>query len=139
MWLILFDALVVAFTLTIPFALCAEVVAEHGTEDKVLFGCELVQRTGDDESDGFQTLATPEIHVQVLLASGLEHIRDTLTFQPFNGQFAIFLITGEEHHLAHALIQFVDVVHQYLHLRGNRCCRFHFIRFKFDGKGTVKK
>ena len=37
MWLILFDALVVAFTLTIPFALCAEVVAEHGTEDKVLF------------------------------------------------------------------------------------------------------
>ena len=139
MWLILFDALVVAFTLTIPFALCAEVVAEHGTEDKVLFGCELVQRTGDDEPDGFQTFATPEIHVQVLLTSGLEHIRDTLTFQPFNGQFTIFLITGEEHHLAHALIQFVDVVHQYLHLRGNRCCRFHFIRFKFDGKGTVKK
>ena len=29
-------------TLTIPFALCADVVAEHGTEDEVLFGCELV-------------------------------------------------------------------------------------------------
>ena len=50
-------------TLTIPFALCADVVAEHGAEDKILFGCELVQRTGDDEPDGLQTLTPPEIHV----------------------------------------------------------------------------
>ena len=145
MWLILVDAMSVALALTsvltfaVAFALCANVVAEHGAKYKILFGRELVQWTCDDEPNGLQTLAPPEIHVQVLLASGLEHIRDTLTFQPFNGQFTIFLITGEEHHLAHALIQFVDVVHQYLHLRGNRCCRFHFIRFKFDGKGTVKK
>ena len=84
----------------IPFALCADVVAKHGTEDEVFFGRELVQRTGNDEPDGLQTFAPPEIHVQVLLSSGLEHVRDALTFQPFNGQFTIFLITGEKHHLA---------------------------------------
>ena len=137
MWLITVDtlaiALPIAFTLAlltfaIPFALGAEVVAEHRPKDKILFGRELVQRTGDDEPDGFQTLAPSEIDIQVLLTCRLEHVRDTLTFQPFNGQFTIFLITGEEHHLAHALIQFVDVVHQYQHLCGNlrRCC--HFIR-----------
>ena len=113
----------------IPFALCADVVAKHGTEDEVFFGRELVQRTGNDEPDGLQTFAPPEIHVQVLLSGWLEHVRDTLTFQPFNGQFTIFLITGEKHHLAHALIQFVDVVHQYLYLCRNRCCRFHFYCF----------
>ena len=48
MWLILVDAFAVAFTLasfftlTIPFALCADVVAEHSSEDEVLFGRELV-------------------------------------------------------------------------------------------------
>ena len=47
MWLILVDAMSIArpvtsalalLTLAIPFALCAEVVAEHGTEDEVVFG-----------------------------------------------------------------------------------------------------
>ena len=58
MWLIFVYTLAVAFTLTsvltltISFALCTEVVAEHGTEDKVLFGRELVQWTGNDEPDG---------------------------------------------------------------------------------------
>ena len=80
MWLILVDAMSVTcpvasalalLTLAIAFALCAEVIAEHSAEDEVLFGCELVQRTGDDEPDGFQTLAPSEIHVQVLLSGGL--------------------------------------------------------------------
>ena len=77
MWLILVDAMSVAlaltlsFTFAIPFALCTEVVAEHSSEDEVLFGCELIQRTGDDEPDGLQTLSPSEIHVQVLLSCRL--------------------------------------------------------------------
>ena len=77
MWLILVDTVAVAiafasiFTLTVPFALCADVVAEHGTEDEVFFGRELVQWTGNDEPDGLQTFAPPEIHVQVLLSGRL--------------------------------------------------------------------
>ena len=123
MWLILVDAMSVTcpvasalalFTLAVAFALCAEVVAEHGAEDEVLFGCELVQRTGNDEPDGFQTFAPSEIYVQVLLSCGLEHIRNALTLQSFNGLLTIFLITGEQHHVAHTFMQFVDVVHQNL-------------------------
>ena len=80
MWLIMVDTLAItlpiAFTLAlltfaIPFTLCAEVVAEHCPKDKILFGCELVQRTGDDEPDGFQTLSPSEIHIQILLSCWL--------------------------------------------------------------------
>ena len=98
-------------TLAISFALGAEVVAEHGAEDKVLFGRQLVQRTGDDEPDGLQTLAPSEIHVQVLLPRWLQHVGDALALQPLYGLLTIFLITGKQHHLSHTFIQFVDVVH----------------------------
>ena len=84
MWLILVDAFAVAFTLasfftlTIPFALCADVVAEHGSKDEVLFGRELVQWTCDDKPDGLQTLAPSEVHVQVLLSGRLQQVWNTL-------------------------------------------------------------
>ena len=75
MLLILIDAMSIAcpvtsaltlLTLAIPFALRAEIVTEHGAKDKIFFGCELVQRTGDDEPDGLQAFAPPEVNVQVL-------------------------------------------------------------------------
>ena len=80
MWLISFDTLPIAlpvtfaltlFTFAITLALCADVVAEHGAEDKILFGRKLVERTCNDESDSIQTLASSEIHIQVLLSGGL--------------------------------------------------------------------
>ena len=80
MWLILVDAMSVTcpvasalalLTLAVAFALCAEVIAEHGSKNEVLFRCKLVQRTGDDEPYGLQTLAPTEIHVQVLLSGRL--------------------------------------------------------------------
>ena len=61
MWLILIDAMSVTcpvasalafLTLAVPFALCADIVAEHSAEDEVLFGREFVQWTGNYESDG---------------------------------------------------------------------------------------
>ena len=64
-------ALSLTLTLAIAFALHADVVAQHGTEDKVFFRCELIQRTGDDEPYGLQAFAAPEIDVQVLLPCGL--------------------------------------------------------------------
>ena len=66
MWLILVDTVAVAiafasiFTLTVPFALCADVVAEHGAEDEIFFRCEFVQWTGDDESDSLQAFTALE-------------------------------------------------------------------------------
>lgn len=140
--LILVDAMggagAVTLTLAIPFALGTEIVAEHGSEDKVFLRRQLVERTGDDEFDGLQTLAPSEIHVQVLLSSRLQDVGDALTLQPLNGQLTIFLITREEHHLAHALVEFVDVVHQDLDLRGNRR-RSHILRFCFLPGAKVRR
>ena len=116
--LILIDAMGVAgavtLTLAIALALGAEIVAEHGAEDKVLLRRQLVERTGDDEFDGLQALAPSEIHVHILLSGRLQDVGDALTLQPLNGQLTIFLFTREEHHLAHTLVEFVDVVHQHL-------------------------
>ena len=72
MWLILVDTVAVAiafasiFTLTVPFALCADVVAEHGTEDKILFGCEFVQWTSDDEPNSLQAFTSSEVNILIL-------------------------------------------------------------------------
>ena len=66
------------FTFTISLALGAEIIAKHGTEDKVLFGRELVQWTGNDKPDGLQTLAPSEVHIQVLLSCRLQHVGDAL-------------------------------------------------------------
>jgi len=49
-------------------ALGAKVVAQHGAENEVLFGSELVERTCDDEANGVETLAATEIDVDVVSA-----------------------------------------------------------------------
>ena len=123
MWLIPVDAMSIAcpvtsalalLTLAVPFALCADVVAKHGTKYKILFRGELVQRTGDDEPNGLQTLAPSEIHIQVLLSGWLQQVGNALTLQSLYGQFTVLLVAGKQHHVAHTFIQFIDVVHQYL-------------------------
>ena len=91
-------------TLAIPLALCAEVVAEHSAKDKVFFGRELVQRTGDDKPDGLQTLASSEIHVQVLLSGRLQQVWDALTLQSLYSQFTVLLVAGKQHHVAHTFM-----------------------------------
>ena len=88
MWLILIDAMSIAcpvastfalLALAVPFTLCADVVAEHSAEDEVLFGCEFVQWTGDDESDSLQTFASPEINILILSSCRLKQVWDALT------------------------------------------------------------
>ena len=124
MWLIFVDTMTVAcsvalafasvLTFAVSFALCADVISEHSTENEVLLGSQLMQRTGDDEPDGLQTLAPPKIHVQVLLSCGVQQVGNALTLQSLDSLFTIPLITSKQHHVAHTFIQFVDVVHQNL-------------------------
>ena len=133
-------ALTLAFALTLAVSLTlgADVIAQHGAENEVFLGRELVERTGDDETDGVKTLATSEIDVQVLLSGRLKHIRNALALQARNGLLAVALVTCEQHHLAHAFIQLIDMVHQHLHLCRNRCRRSHFlVVLVFGCKGTA--
>ncbi len=70
-----------AFSLAIPLALGTDIISEHGAKDKILFGRELVQWAGHDETDGFQAFWTSKIHVQVLLSGRLKHVGDALALQ----------------------------------------------------------
>ena len=43
-------------SLTIALALSTNVIAQHRTEDEILFRSELVERAGDNHTDSFKTL-----------------------------------------------------------------------------------
>ena len=87
-----------------------------------------------------------EVNIQVLSSGWLQQVRDPLTLQTLDGDFAVLLITREQYHVAHALIQLVDVVHQHLEclslldLYWDSCRRSHFFLVFVSGcKGTAKK
>ena len=77
----------------------AEVVTQHGTKDEVLLGRELVERAGDDEANGIETLLAANIEIEVVLACGLQHEVHVLTAKAARGAGLVLLGTGEQHHL----------------------------------------
>ena len=56
-----------AFTLAIALTLRTEVVAQHGTEDEVLFGRETAEWLVNDHPHGIEALAASEIEIQTAL------------------------------------------------------------------------
>lgn len=56
-----------SLALAVAFALGADVVTEHGSEDKVLLGSQLVQWTSDNQPDSLQTLAPTEIQIDCVV------------------------------------------------------------------------
>ena len=107
-------ALTRRLSFTESLTLCTEVIAQHRTQDEVLLGSQFVERTGDDEANGVETFLAPDIEVQVVLARRLKHKVHVLTAKPFGGTGFILFRTGEQHHLAHPLLEFVDVVRKHL-------------------------
>ena len=104
-----------SLTFAVSLTLGTDVVAKHGPKDKVLFGSQLIQRTGDEQTDGIETLLATKIDVDILLACGLHHVVDGLAAQTVRGKSLETAVAGEEYHSAHTFLIFVDVVHQYLH------------------------
>jgi len=98
------------FTLAVSLALCTDVVAKHCSEDEVLFGRQLIERTGNEQTDGIETFAATEIDVHVLLASGLHHVVYRLAAQTMAGLLLETAVAGEEYHPAHTFFIFIDVV-----------------------------
>ena len=115
MCLILPETLLVALTLAIALTLCTDVVAKHGSEDEVLFGRQLIERTGNEQTDGIETFATTEIDVHVLFASWLHHVVYRLAAQTMAGLLLETAVAGEEYHPSHTFLIFINMVHQYLH------------------------
>ena len=74
-----------SLTFTVPFTLCTDVVAKHGSEDEVLFGRQLIERTRNEQTDGIETFATTEIDVHVLFASWLHYVVYRLAAQTMAG------------------------------------------------------
>ena len=105
-----------ALALAVSLTLGADVVAKHGSKDEVLFGSQLIQRTGDEKTDGIEALLATEIHIDILLASGLHHIVDRLATQTVRGKCLETAIACEEYHPAHTFLIFINMVHQHLGL-----------------------
>lgn len=53
--------------ITIPFALLAKVVSQHGSQDEVLFGRQLIQGANDDMPHGFHTFGFAENRLILLV------------------------------------------------------------------------
>ena len=102
------------FTLAVSLALCTDVVAEHGSEDEILFGRQLIERTGNEQADGIETFTATEIDVHVLLASGLHHVVYRLAAQTMAGLLLETAVAGEEYHPAHTFLIFIDMVRKHL-------------------------
>ena len=103
-------------TFTIAFTLCTDIVAEHGAEDEVLLGRQLVERTGDEQADGIETLAATKVHIDVILACGLQYVVYRLVAQATTCLLLETAVAGEEYHPAYTFLIFVDMIHQHAHL-----------------------
>ena len=123
------DAGVLAFllALAIALALCADVIAEHCSENEVLLRRELTQWARDHLSDGCHTLPFAKEKVYPPVAHGLDDVVDTLPFQPVDCIVAILLIESVEYHLPYSLLELIDVVHEYFHVgQGHYLSLLHF-------------
>ena len=105
-----------ALTFTVSLALRADVVAEHRAEHEVFFGREQVERSCLNHAYGVKALLSAELQVQAVVANGLYDVFYVLAFQSAYGKVLVFLVEREEHHTAHSLLVFVDMVHQNLHV-----------------------
>ena len=113
-----------ALTFAISLTLGTDVVAKHGSKDKVLFGSQFIQRTCDEQTDGIETFLTTKIDVDILLASGLHHVVDGLAAQSIGGKSLETAVAGKQYHPAHTFLIFIDMVHQHLH-GGGQCLTCH--------------
>ena len=74
------------FALTITLTLGTNIITEHGPEDEILLGSQLVKRTRDNQSNGLQTLTAPKIQVDRILTCRLQYIGNVLMVQPLQGK-----------------------------------------------------
>ena len=113
------------FPLTVALTLGTNVVAKHGTEDEVFLGRETVQRTVDHQADGIHARLLSEEKVDAVVVYRLYNIVDMLVLQTGDGKSLIPFVTGEQHHLPHAFLIFVDVVHENLQVDGSHNWSLH--------------
>ena len=103
-------ALTASLALTIAFTLGTEVITEHRAEDKVLFWCELVKRASDNQSDSIETFLATKVEIEVVLSCRLHHKINVLTTESLSNKRFIFFRAGEQDHLAHTFLVFVDMI-----------------------------
>lgn len=120
------------FALTVSLALSTNIVAKEGSEDEILFGSELIERTAHDVAYCLQTFGLTKIKVQTVVAHRLDEIPDTLVLQSRDGKLLVFLVEGEEHHLAYTLLILINMVHEHLHIH------WHYPSFLHGYRGKIK-
>ena len=119
-------------SLAIALTLGTNVIAEHGAENEVFFGSELIERAVDHHPDGIETLFLAEKEIEAFIAHGLDDVGDACMFQTGTGIGLIALIESEEHHVADSFLEFVDMVHEHFHVGGQNLGLLHgLLSFSF--------
>ncbi len=108
-------AIVSALALTVALALHANVIAQQRTEHEVLFGRKLVERTGDHQPYGLETLVTSEEQVDSVCSGRLKDVWDMLPLKSLDGICSIAAVKRVENQLTNTFLIFVDVIVEHFH------------------------
>lgn len=114
---------------TIAFALRADVISEHGTEYEVLLRSKLVERTVHHPPYGMNALPLSEEQVHLSAVHRLHHEVDVLPPQTAHRRLLILSVHREEHHLSHALLQLIYMIHEHLQFGGMYLSPLHCLVF----------
>ena len=110
------------FPITEAFALTTDVIAEESTDDEVMLWRQTCKRLIHDDADSVEALLLTEEYVDVGMPHPLYHVFYTLALEAIHGEVLIAGITGEEDHLPHTFLIFVNMIHQHLHIESLLNC-----------------
>lgn len=105
--------LVVLFLLAIAFALGTEIVAQHGSQDEILFRAEVVEGTCDNATDGIYAFLPSKEQVDPAVSHVLDKVVDLFAVEPFEHEVQVLPGGGVEYHAADPFLVFVKMVKEY--------------------------
>jgi hypothetical protein len=110
------------FPLAESLALAADVISEKGTYDEVMFWRKTCKRLIYYYADSVKALLSSEEDVDIGVAHSLDDVFYVLTLKAIDCKVLITGITGEENHLSHTLLVFINMIHQHLHIESLLNC-----------------
>ena len=104
------------------FTLAADVISEKGTYDEVMFWRKTCKRLIYYYADSVKALLPSEEDVDVGITNPLYDILYVLTLKTVDCKVLIAGIAGEEDHLSHTFLIFINMIHQHLHIESLLNC-----------------
>ena len=101
------------FPVAIPSALHTDVISQHRSQNKILFRCQPVQRTVDQQANGIDAFVTTEKQVDAFVVNRLHDKLNVLFFQTLDCKSLVLFVGCIQHHAAYSFLEFVNVVQKH--------------------------